>query len=90
MDSGMIGKIEKARRYAQERDRIRFHAFEVEFRGDHDRYIVSYNNGEWACGCNFFSMRGVCSHTMTMERILSDMLASERKEAAEKSTQANS
>jgi len=24
MDYGMIGKIEKARRYAQERDRIRF------------------------------------------------------------------
>jgi hypothetical protein len=27
MDSGMIGKIEKAKRYAEERERIRFEAF---------------------------------------------------------------
>ncbi len=30
MDSGMIGKIEKAIRYAQERERFRFQKFTVE------------------------------------------------------------
>ncbi len=83
MDSGMIGKIEKSRRYAQELDRISFNAFEVELRGDHDRYAVTYRNGEWTCECNFFGMRGVCSHTMAMERILSDMLTAEPESATE-------
>jgi hypothetical protein len=74
MDSGMIHKIEKARRYADERDRVRFSSFEVAFRGDHDTYTVRYDHGSWQCGCHFFSQRGVCSHTMAMERILGGML----------------
>jgi hypothetical protein len=73
-DTGMIGKIQKAKRYAQELDRISFRRFEVTFRGDHDMYIVSYDNGRWSCQCNFFASHGVCSHTMTMERILGGML----------------
>jgi hypothetical protein len=79
----MIGKIEKSRRYAQELDRISFNSFQVEFRGEHNHYAVTYRNGEWSCECNFFNTRGVCSHTMAMERILSDMLASESEGATE-------
>ncbi len=74
MDSSMINKIEKAKRYAQEPDRIRFDEFRVTFRGDHDTYTVSYNEGKWECGCHFFSLRGICSHTMALERILGPML----------------
>jgi len=74
MDSSMINKIEKAKRYAQELDRIRFNEFKVTFQGDHDTYTVSYNEGKWTCGCHFFSRRGICSHTMAMERILGPML----------------
>jgi len=73
-DTGMIGKIQKAKRYAQELDRISFRRFEVIFRGDHNTYIVSYDNGQWSCQCDFFASHGVCSHTMTMERILGGML----------------
>ena len=75
MDSGMVSKIEKARRYAEERDRVRFAQFEVAFRGDHNTYSVAFDNGKWQCGCRFFAQRGVCSHTMAMERILAGMLA---------------
>jgi len=74
MDSGMISKIQKAKRYAQERERINFIEFEVAFRGDHNSYTVSYDNGQWNCGCRFFAKRGVCSHTMTLERVLGVML----------------
>ena len=77
MDSGMIGKIQKAKRYAQERERIVFERFKVTFRGDHDTYTVTYSGGHWTCGCNFFASRGVCSHTMTMELILGVMLVPE-------------
>jgi hypothetical protein len=74
MDSGMVSKIQKAVRYADERDRVRFSRFDVVFRGDHAVYSVGYDDGQWKCGCRFFSQRGVCSHTMAMERILAGML----------------
>nr|MBC7246049.1 hypothetical protein [Chloroflexota bacterium] len=74
MDSGMVSKIEKARRYAEEKERVHFLRFEVIFRGDHGTYTVRYDQGAWQCGCHFFAQRGVCSHTMAMERILSGMM----------------
>ena len=79
MDSGMIGKIQKAKRYAQERDRIAFNEFKVTFRGNHGSYTVTYDEGQWSCGCNFFASHGVCSHTMALERILGVMLVPEEE-----------
>ena len=87
MDSGMIGKIQKAKRYAQELERITFNEFQVTFKGNHDTYKVTYDEGQWSCGCNFFAKRGVCSHTMTLERILGVMLAP-AEEAAQALTEA--
>jgi hypothetical protein len=75
MDSGMIGKIQKAKRYAQELDRITFNEFQVTFRGNHDTYKITYDEGQWSCGCNFFAKRGICSHTMALERVMGVMLA---------------
>ena len=80
MDSAMIGKIEKAKRYAEEPQRILFSAFEVTVSGDHAKHAVKYDRGRWSCDCDFFANRGVCSHTMTMERILGPMLATEWQE----------
>jgi hypothetical protein len=74
MDSGMIGKIEKARRYAEQPDRIAFKEFQVTVKGDHDAHLVSFVDGQWSCDCGFFARRGVCSHTMTLERVLGVML----------------
>ena len=70
MNSGMIGKIQKAKRYAEELDRIRFDEFRVTIEGDHSKHLVSYSSGRWSCDCGFFAKRGVCSHTMAVERIL--------------------
>ena len=70
MDSGMIGKIEKAILYSQEPERITFENFNVTFEGDHKDHEIGYNQGSWTCDCKFFESRGVCSHVMTMERIL--------------------
>ncbi len=74
MDSAMISKIQKARQYAQERDRIRFESFEVAFQGNHDTYTVTYDHGTWNCTCRFFAQRGICSHTMALEHILQGMV----------------
>lgn len=78
MQSSLIGKIEKARRYAQEKERVTFSGLTVHFRGDNDTYTTSYENGKWHCSCHFFSnWGGLCSHTMAMEGILGNMLPKE-------------
>jgi hypothetical protein len=77
MDSGMIGKIEKSRRYAEEPERICFEQFRVTFEGTNSQHRVSYEGGTWTCTCHFFTSRGVCSHTMAMERVLGVMLPPE-------------
>lgn len=74
MDNGMIGKIEKAKRYAQERNRVHFTALTVNLEGENNSHTVNFNNGTWNCDCDFFHSRGRCSHTMAIEMILEDML----------------
>ncbi len=75
MDYGMIGKRDKARRYAQERNRIHFHNFKVTMDGENNSHHISYENGNWQCDCDFFRTRSVCSHTMALEIVLENMLA---------------
>jgi SWIM zinc finger len=75
MDSSMIGKIEKAKRYAAEADRrVAFTQFRVTLQGDNNTWEVAFDNGRWSCGCHYFSTHGLCQHTMTMERVLGSML----------------
>ena len=74
MDTGMIGKIEKAKRYAQQRDRIHFSSFTVTLDGENNPHTVHYTDGQWVCDCDFFRTRGRCSHTMALEIILEGMV----------------
>ena len=77
MQSSLIGKIEKAKRYAQETERVTLSEFSAEFRGDNNTYTTEYKNGKWHCSCHFFPSWGRCSHTMALEKILSNMLPKE-------------
>jgi hypothetical protein len=79
MQSSLIGKIEKAKRYAQETDRVTFEEFAVKFHGENNDYDTSYREGKWHCSCSFFTSWGLCSHTMAMERILTNMLPTEAR-----------
>ncbi len=74
MDYSMIGKIEKAKRYAQERQRFEFHSFTVTVKGDNNSHHVKYEDGKWSCDCEFFITRGRCVHTMSLETILDAMV----------------
>jgi hypothetical protein len=74
MQSSLIGKIEKAKRYAQEKDRIRIKEITAEFHGDNDNHTIIFHNGDWHCNCHFFASWGRCSHTMALETILIPML----------------
>ena len=82
MDSGMIGKIQKAKQYAEERERIEFRQFSVVLHGDNHDHSVTYDEGEWQCECSYFASHGVCSHTMAMERVLDRMLRPVGEKAA--------
>src|SRR5581483_288378 len=70
MNSSMISEIAKAKRYAEEPERIQFTRFEATFRGERDIHTTSYDNGVWHCTCSFFHNWGDCSHTMAMQRVL--------------------
>jgi hypothetical protein len=74
MDSGMIGKIQKAKRYAQERNRFSFESFTVNISGENNSHQVVFSNNQWTCDCDFFKTRNVCTHTMALEELLKDML----------------
>jgi hypothetical protein len=74
MDYAMIGKIEKAKRYAEERERIHIQSFQATFDGENNPHTVEFSMGSWKCDCDFFLTRAVCSHTMALERILERML----------------
>ena len=81
MHSSLIGKIEKARRYAEERDRrIAFDALTVRFHGENDEHQVRLDGSTWSCTCDFFRGHGICSDTMALERVLDGMLPKEARE----------
>ncbi len=77
MDYGLIGKIEKAKRYAEERTRIHFKTFTVTFDGENGDHTVHFDGQAWKCDCNFFASRNMCSHTMALERVLEGMLSAQ-------------
>jgi hypothetical protein len=74
MDYGMIGKIEKAKRYAAEKDRFHIESLKVTFDGDNNPHKIGFTQGNWDCDCDFFQTRGVCSHTMALEKILDGLI----------------
>ena len=77
MQSSLIGKVEKAKRYAQEPQRVTFKGFTVAFDGENSDHVVSLTGAKWQCDCNFFREWGICVHTMALQRILNPMLPKE-------------
>lgn len=80
MHSSMIGKIAKAKQYAQEPERIQFSRFEATFRGENDTHTTSFDSGTWKCTCRFFSDWGTCCHTMAIERVLGVTIPTEQRQ----------
>ena len=79
MNSSLIGKIEKAKRYEKELERISFKKIEIDFDGEHNVHKLSLNESKWRCDCSSFPLNGTCSHVMAMQRILAPMLSPEAR-----------
>lgn len=82
MNSSLIGKIEKAHRYAKEPARFRFSEISVRVTGDNDEHVVTLHDGQWHCPCDFFAGWQTCSHTMAIEHLLEGMVPSSKVAAA--------
>ena len=54
MDSGLIGKIEKAKWYAQDPSRVTPLKFTALFHGDHSDHALTIDNSRWHCQCAFY------------------------------------
>jgi SWIM zinc finger len=74
VNSSVIGKIEKAKMYAQERERMQFSALSVRFHGENGDHDVSLADEKWHCTCEFFEGYGTCAHSMALEHVLEGML----------------
>ncbi len=74
MQSSLIGKVEKAKVYAQERHRMKVDHLTVRFSGANADHVVSLDDDAWHCSCDFFEGWNVCSHTMALEKVMAGMV----------------
>ena len=74
MHSSLIGKIEKANRYARETDRISIDDMSLTFRGDNDTHEVRLDAGNWRCNCHYFDNWKTCVHVLALQKIFGTML----------------
>lgn len=74
MDTSMINKIQKAREYAEEPERVTFHTLNIEFRGDNSSYMLALGPDGWSCSCPGFHKYGICPHVMAVEKMFKPML----------------
>jgi hypothetical protein len=80
MQSDMIGKIEKARRYAEEPERIEMVELNARFHGGNGDHEITLKEGHWSCDCSFFHNWGTCAHVMAMQKVLNAMLPPQARE----------
>ena len=80
MHSSMIGKVEKAMRYAHEPDRVKLSAVRATFAGDNGTHSVILDADAWHCDCNLFESAGGCSHTLAVQKMLDPMLTEAARE----------
>ena len=80
MHSSMIGKVEKAMRYAHEPDRVKIGRLSATFSGDNTTHTISLDADQWQCDCHLFESAGGCTHTLAIQKMLDPMLSDAAKE----------
>jgi hypothetical protein len=78
--SSMIGKVEKAMRYAHEPDRVKITRFTASFAGDNGSHTITLDGETWHCDCHLFESAGGCTHTLAVQKMLDPMLSEAAKE----------
>ena len=78
----IVSDVKKAKRYTQEIDRIHIVSFVCRFEGYNKTHEITYVEGKWTSTASFFAQRGVCSHTMALEKILKGFVQPARVQPA--------
>src|SRR5436189_148066 len=76
MQSDLISKIEKAKRYAEQPERVTIQDLRATFRGGND-HTITLAGDHWTCDCRFFLNWQTCSHVMALQRLLHTMISSD-------------
>ena len=74
MHSSLVTKVEKAHRYARERDRFSIGGLAVDVRGDNDSHRIELSTDGWHCTCDYFLHHGGCCHQLALQLVLGEML----------------
>jgi len=72
--SSIIGKLEKARRYANEPHRFALTALAATFHGSNNEHPITLSDDRWGCACHAFEEREGCAHVIAVQRLLETML----------------
>ncbi len=83
MNSSLISKVEKSRRYAEEPERVRFQEFEVSFQGENDEHHVTMKDVDFTDTSHSFQALGTSSHIMALQKILAPMLTDDQQTSGE-------
>lgn len=70
MDSRLISKLEKARRYADEPERVEIQEYTLHFKGEHSTHTIRFQDGEARCSCSEYIRAGDCPHTLAIKYML--------------------
>jgi hypothetical protein len=79
MHSDLIGKIEKARHYAQEPQRFTIDALHTNFHGGNHEHTIILKQHEWSCDCEAFHRHLTCAHVMALQKMFLPMLSEEAR-----------
>ena len=82
MHSSVIGKIEKANRYARELDRMKIDQLSLTFKGDNDTHRITLDADHWQCNCHYFQSWGSCAHVLTLQKVLGQMLSEDAQSSS--------
>ena len=76
MNSSFIRKVEKAKDYALQKERVNLTGCTVLFQGDNGDHNIAYEAGNWRCDCDYHIGRDTCTHIMAMQMMLQDFVES--------------
>jgi hypothetical protein len=82
MHSDLIGKIEKARHYAQEPERFALDKLNVRFQGGNHTHTLTLQHDAWHCDCGAFQRHNTCAHVIALQKLLKPMLSEQAREEA--------
>ncbi len=74
MQSSLISKVQKARQYEAEPERVHVESLRVRFDGDNGSHTINFAQDHWDCDCEFFQVWATCSHTMALPKLLNDLV----------------